>query len=235
MEIEVEGLKRFALVSPSSKPDAPSPLVFAWHGHGGSAYHASRSFHIHRDWPEATVIYPEGLPTVGMTDPAGEKRGWHQKPDDLGGRDLKFFDALLARAKKEYAIEPRRIYSTGHSNGAAFTYLLWGARPGIFAAIAPSAGAYRPIYAGKPIPVIQFAAENDQIVPFRAQQFALQHTRRTNGCAEQGTTWNDNKNATLYPSENGTPLVAYIHKGGHAYPAEAPALIVRFFKEHTLK
>jgi len=29
--------------------------------------------------------------------------------------------------------------------------------------------------------------------------------------------------------------VTFIHPGGHNYPAEGPALIVKFFKEHARK
>ena len=31
----------------------------------------------------------------------------------------------------------------------------------------------------------------------------------------------------------GTPFVAMVTNGGHQYPAEAPALIVRFLREHS--
>ena len=235
MEVTVDGAVRFALVHTPVQFSQPAPLVFAWHGHGGSALQASRSFHIHAEWPQSVVVYPEGVPTPGMTDPAGEKRGWQQKPGDLDGRDLKFFDAILAQVKKDAAIDAKRVYSTGHSNGAGFTYLLWGARPDVFAAIAPSAGGFRPAFAGKPVPVIQFAGEKDEIVPFRMQQLCMQMTKRINGCTVDGKPWGDTKGATLYPSETGTPLVSYIHSGGHGYPTEAPAMIVRFFKEHARK
>jgi polyhydroxybutyrate depolymerase len=31
---------------------------------------------------------------------------------------------------------------------------------------------------------------------------------------------------------SGTPVVTFIHPGGHQFPAEAPALVAKFFKEH---
>ena len=37
-------------------------------------------------------------------------------------------------------MDETRIYATGFSNGAGFTYLLWAARPTVFAAFAPVAG-----------------------------------------------------------------------------------------------
>ena len=95
---------------------------------------------MHELWPEAVVVYMQGLSTPGrLTDPEGKKPGWQSAAGDQGDRDLKFFDALLATLKQEYKIDERRIYSTGHSNGGGFTYLLWSARPNMFAAVAPSA------------------------------------------------------------------------------------------------
>lgn len=52
--------------------------------------------------------------------------------------------------------------------------------------------------------------------------------RMLNGCGE-GTAWD--KNRTLYPSNDGNPVVTMIHPGTHKYPEEAAALIVKFFKE----
>ena len=46
----------------------------------------------------------------------------------------------------------------------------------------------------------------------------------------EGREWA--KDCILYSSENGPPVVAMIHDGTHAFPREAPALIVRFFREH---
>jgi polyhydroxybutyrate depolymerase len=60
-----------------------------------------------------------------------------------GDRDLKFFDAVLASLKKDYKVDAKRIYSTGHSNGGSFTYLLWETRAKEFAAFAPSAAVSR--------------------------------------------------------------------------------------------
>ena len=36
-----------------------------------------------------------------------------------------------------------------------------------------------------------------------------------------------------YDSKAGTPLITFIYDGTHKYPAEAPALIVKFFKEQA--
>jgi polyhydroxybutyrate depolymerase len=55
--------------------------------------------------------------------------------------------------------------------------------------------------------------------------------REINGCQEEGREWA--QDCVLYPSSKGAPFVAFIHSGGHEYVAEAPPLIVRFFKQHA--
>jgi len=235
VSITVGELKREALVYlPTKKSKAAAPVVFGFHGHGGNAANAARTFKIHQLWPEAIVVYMQGVPTVGvLTDPKGQRTGWEHSAEQYKGRDLKFFDALLARLRKEHKVDARRIYATGHSNGGGFTYLLWAHRPDVFAAIAPSAAGSRSLRTTKPkpIPVMHLAGEKDTLVRFTWQERTMQHVRTLNGCLEKGSTWA--KNCTLYSSPKGAPFVSFIHPGTHKYPAEGPALIVRFFKEHT--
>ncbi len=235
-EWTVDGTVREALVcAPASAARTPSPLVFGFHGHGGTMRHAATSFRLHECWSDAVVVYMQGLPTPGaLTDPEGKKPGWQKVVGDQGDRDLKFFDAVLASMKKDYKIDPKRIYSTGHSNGGAFTYLLWMARGETFAAVAPSGAAGRFVRDLKPKPALHLAGKTDPLVRFRWQELMMQAVRRANGCDETGKPWASSGDlvGTIYPSKGGTPLVTLIHPGGHKFPREAPELIVRFFKEH---
>lgn len=228
----IDSREREALVFPPSKPrEAPAPLVFGFHGHGGTARSASRSFHIQTVWPEAIVVYMQGIPTPGvLTDKEGKRTGWQSLPGNQDDRDLKFFDAVLATVREKYKVDGDAVYSTGHSNGGAFTYLLWGERPAVFAAMAPSAAAYRNFGTLKPKPAIHIAGEKDPLVKFAVQQRMMNAVRAINGCHENGVEWA--RDCTLYASPKGAAFVAFVHPGTHAYSAEAPALIVRFFKEH---
>ena len=234
IEWTVDGVKREADVfAPSKSSNDPPPLVFGFHGHGGNMRNAARSFRLHELWPEAVVVYMQGLNTPGrLTDPEGKKPGWQATVGDQGDRDLKFFDAVLTSMKEQHKIDERRIYSTGHSNGGGFTYLLWAARGDVFAAMAPSAAAAARVGKDlKPKPVMHVAGENDQLVKFSWQQLAMAHLRKLNDCGE-GAPWGTNKDCTLYSSKSGNPVVTLIHSGTHKYPDEAPALIVKFFQEH---
>jgi polyhydroxybutyrate depolymerase len=232
MDFTVDGVARTARVyMPSAAKTNPAPLVFVFHGHGGNARNADRSFHLETEWPEAVVVYMQGLPTVGkLTDPEGVRNGWQAAAGDYGDRDLKFFDAVLARLKQDYKIDAKRIYATGHSNGGGFTYLLWLTRGDVFAAVAPCAAVAKYAMRLKPKPVMHIAGENDPLVKFAWQKRMMAAIRKVNGCDATGQTWG--KDCTLYPSPNGAPVVTFIHPGGHIVPPSAPSLIVKFFKEH---
>jgi polyhydroxybutyrate depolymerase len=234
MEWKVDGVSREALVYvPAAAKTTPCPVVFAFHGHGGTMNYAAAKFAYQKHWPEAIAVYMQGLNTPGaLTDREGKKPGWQKTFGDQQDRDLKFFDAVLATLKRDYRVDEKRVYATGHSNGGAFTYLLWAARGDAFAAVAPCAAAAKTEFKRhlKPKPVLHMAGENDPLVRFAWQQRTIDELRKLNGCGD-GTPWGEH--CTLYPSKVGTPVVTYIHHGGHAMPAEVPPVIVRFFKEHA--
>jgi polyhydroxybutyrate depolymerase len=235
-EWTVDGVEREALVYvPPAARTNNTPVVFAFHGHGGSMIQAARSFGYQMQWPEAIVVYMQGLNTPGrLTDPEGKKRGWQSATGDEGDRDLKFFDTVLESLQQEYQVDGKRLYATGHSNGGAFTYLLWAARGEKFAASAPSAAiAPRLMASLKPKPVLHVAGENDPLVKFAWQQRTMAALRKLNQCRE-GEPWQAEKGCTLYPSKLGAPVVTFIHPGTHQFPSAAPAIIVKFFKQHAL-
>ena len=232
MEFSVDGVTRTALVYlPPDAKNASTPVVFIFHGHGGNARQVARSYAMEKQWPEAICVYMQGLNTRGqLTDPLGNRPGWQAARGDNGDRDLKFFDAVLARLKQDYSVDSKRIYATGHSNGGGFTYLLWLARGNVFAAVAPSAAAAKYANQLAPKPAMILGGTNDPLVKFAWQKLTMDTVRKNNGCDTAGTAWAPL--CTLYPSANGTPLVTFIHPGGHQFDADAPALIAKFFKEH---
>lgn len=232
---KVDGVVREALVyvPPKAKTKA-APVVFAFHGHGGNMNQAARSFAYHTHWPEALVVYMQGLNTPGqLTDPEGKRPGWQSDSGKQGDRDLKFFDAALASLKQDYKVDEERVFATGHSNGGGFTYLLWAARGEQFAAVAPCAAAASKLLDRlKPKPVLHLAGEHDALVKFTWQKHTMDGLRKLNECGE-GKPWGSEKLGTIYASKLGAPVVTFIHPGTHTFPPEAPAFIVKFFKEHA--
>ncbi len=232
MQFTIDGVTRTALVyAPASAQTKAAPLVFVFHGHGGNMRQAARSFHLETVWPEAIVVYPQGLPTaLPLVDREGKQNGWQIAAGTYGDRDLKFFDAVLAKMKQDYRVDQKRIYSTGHSNGGYFTFLLWLKRGEVFAAVAPSAAASAFADQLAPKPVLHLAGEKDTLVKFAWQQRTMEAVRRVNGCAAAGTAWD--QGCTIYPSKGGTPVVTFLHPGGHGFAPAEPGLMVKFFKQH---
>lgn len=230
-DFTVDGVARSALVHiPARAALEPTPVVFVFHGHGGSSEQAARSFHMEQEWPEAISVYMQGLKTPGqITDPEGRRAGWQAMPGDQGDRDLKFFDAVLRRLEENYEIDTARIYSTGHSNGGGFTYLLWLTRSDVISAVAPSAAAAPYVLRLKPKPAFLLGGKNDNLVKFEWQQAMMKAIHRINGCDAAGQAWEDV--CTLYPSQTGRPLVTYIHDGRHQLGPGAPDLIATFFRD----
>jgi polyhydroxybutyrate depolymerase len=233
MKWTVDGVQREAIVIPPSKAReaAKEPLLFVFPWHGGSMEDAQQAMHFESLWPEAIVVYMQGLPTPIYVDPLGTERGFQQEPGQVGDRDLKFFDAVLASLKSKYPVDDNRVYSTGFSNGGIFTYLLWGTRADKFAAFAPVAAQIFPaVHLAGPKPLFHVAGDKDDVVPFQDQLKAIATARKLDGADGNGVSCG--KYCTSYASTKGAPVVTYIHGGGHMYPQEVSAMIVKFFKDH---
>ncbi len=235
LDLTVDSVTRTGLLyTPPTAKETPTPVVFVWHGHGGNAMQIGRSIPMYKLWPEAISVYLQGLNTPGqLTDPEGKKPGWQHGAGAQGDRDLKLFDAVLAHLKEHYKVDTKLIFSTGHSNGGGFTYLLWQTRPDVLCAVAPSAALSARLKDTpfKPKPCMHIAGTQDPLVKYAWQELAMTKVKAINQCAPEGTPWA--KDCTLFPSKVGAPFIAYIHQGTHNFPAEAPPLITKFFKEQA--
>jgi polyhydroxybutyrate depolymerase len=236
LELTVDGVTRSGFIyTPSTAKETPAPVIFVWHGHGGTAQNAARSFAMYQHMPEAISVYLQGLNTPGqLTDPEGKKPGWQHAAGAQEDRDLKLFDATITYLKEHYKVDTKRIFSTGHSNGGGFTYLLWQTRPDVLCAIAPSAALSTRLKDTpfKPKPCMHLAGTADPLVKYAWQQLAMTKVKEINQCAPEGPPWA--KDCTLYPSKVGASFIAFIKEGGtHKFPEEAPALIAKFFKEQS--
>jgi len=233
----VEGAQRQALVfGPAPSTNAhPVALVFAFHGHGGTMQAAASGMHLQTSWPGAVIVYPQGLQTPSQIDPSGMGFGWQVRAGQQGlnDRDLKFFDAMVATLKQKFPVDSTRIYATGFSNGALFTYLLWAERGQVLAAVGICAGILDPAeHLTLPRSAVIIGGTNDQVVPFPLQQQTIELVRQVDNATGPGQPCG--QICTFYPSTSQTPVVTRIHSGGHIYPPWAGAAIVAFFKLHHL-
>ena len=227
MAWNIQGERREALVFAPSTPPAGgrSPLVLAFHGRGDEV-HSFQLVLLQRAWPDALVVYFQGLEggANGLT-------GWQVECGQDHDRDLKLVDAALATLREKYRVDEDRIYATGYSNGAMFTYLLWAERPRVFAAFATVAGRLRPsVQPAQPRPLLHVAGERDMQVAFADQKEAMATAVRVNGV--RGATAPCGDGCTLYGGGTPAPVMTWIHPGGHVYPRSASERIAAFFRGH---
>ena len=118
------------------------PVVILLHGGGGNAaqFRSQTDMDAIADENGFMAVYPEG--TAGLI---GNFRTWNagrccgtaaKKNID----DVAFISAMIDALVKKYTIDKRRVYATGHSNGAMMSYRLACELSDKIAAIAPNSG-----------------------------------------------------------------------------------------------
>jgi len=224
--LKVDGVERTALVFAPTIPSPNPPVVFAFHGHMGTSRQASRSFEIQQEWPNAVVVYPQGLATVSpLVDREGRYPGWVLDGDE-SNRDIKFFDKLYGDVMNRFHADPKRVFAMGHSNGGAFIYTLWAIRGNKFAGLASAEAAGARKYSLKPKPILVTIGSNDQLVPPVVQRFSFAEVRKVNQAAKTGSPFGPK--GVLYKGK--VPTVLWEYKGGHAFPRDSVPSMVAFFK-----
>jgi polyhydroxybutyrate depolymerase len=234
-EWDVDGTKRTGIVcTPEATAHQPAPgwpVVFVFHGHGGSARQIRRQFKTDTLWPDAVVVYLQGLPTVGqLTDKDGEKPGWDSIDGPDKNKDVRFYDVVLKDLIDHQHIDPKRVFSTGHSNGGGFSFTLWAYRGDTLAAIASSSAiaSQKEIPLLKPKPAMMSSGRNDPLVKFEWQIKMIDRLKTLNGITGNGKAWGTD--GTWYSSDNKTPLATIVYDGRHAPPTDIGQRVVDFFK-----
>ncbi|MCB0360508.1 MAG: hypothetical protein KDD44_12755, partial [Bdellovibrionales bacterium] len=140
----VHGKHRSALVYVPRSVAKPAALVLVFHGGGGNA----EGIRAQSDWDREAdrhgfvVAYPRGYSPRDdahklLTWNAGSCCGAAVRDQSA---DVEFVGALISDLKTKLLIDPRRIYATGHSNGAQMSYRLACELSETIAAIGPIGG-----------------------------------------------------------------------------------------------
>jgi polyhydroxybutyrate depolymerase len=237
LKSDVGGHARVAKVFESrSQSDKPVPLVLAFHGYGDNRTDFSRFVDLHKAWPDAIVVYPEGL---RLPDRSGKlrKKGWQARKDTLGDRDLTYVDFLLEELQARYQVDSQRIYATGFSNGARLVFLLMGQRSNRFAAFVPVgavAGAEAMEDWTEPKPVMYIIGKGEIANRVEAAQLTVETISRINLSGKKPVRWAD-EYVLFHPQAGGADFVFYLHDGGHIWPYSASDQVARFLQQHSLR
>lgn len=232
---DVGGTTRTAVIVVPGDSSRPAPLVFAFHGHGGTGSAMERRSNIEGLWPDAVVVYPDGLVGhKGKTDPEGVRTGWQTQLGEDGDRDLAFYDTMLAALRSQLSVDSDRIYVMGHSNGSALASLLLNQRGDAIAATANlSAQPSARLLASDPARSMFMAmGTNDAVVPYDTQKRSIPLAEQKLSVDPSRATVTGHLRAE--PGRGGLELQTYVYPGGHAPPPEVPKLVVDFFRRHTL-
>jgi polyhydroxybutyrate depolymerase len=244
-EIRVGGRTRRYLVDlpPRYAARGPLPLVFNFHGGGGSPAGArtQSGFSTLAARVGAIVVYPAGSGRFSddrlLTWNTGSCCGYAQaqKIDETA-----FVRALLDTLEHAYSIDRNRVYATGLSNGGMMTYLVGCTLADRFAAIAVISGELSmECHPSRPVSVLIIHGTADENLPLeggvgrkaldkhevKPVSFAVQSWRDFDRCPTRptGTYEQTEKGAFTHsvwgPCAKGTAVELYaIQGGGHSWP-----------------
>jgi poly(3-hydroxybutyrate) depolymerase len=222
--IDVSGTARTYIVSlpEDYDPESPYPLVFAYHGLGGSGAQASGSFYLgieQTGGTRAVFVYPDGLD-------GGDGAGW----PNTDGRDVAFFDAMLNAMQTSYCIDSEHVFSTGHSYGGMMSHTLGCERADVLRGIAPVAGAhFGRADCGGPIAAWGAHGNPDDTVSYESGLSAMARVLEANGCdSASSTAVEPTDSCILYECDAGFPVTWCEHDEGHGWPAFAARSIKQF-------
>lgn len=236
--IDVAGTTReYILRVPQSyDPNLPYRLIFGWHPWGGSAQQIeSRGYFGLEDVSEnqAILVAPEGQ------DFRGNGLGWGND----GGEDLAFLHSMLDRFSSQLCIDENRIFSTGFSFGAMFSFTLACSQDGRMRAIAPQAGnatTSGPCEDGaRSVATLAFIGTEDSLL--EGHRRAVNILVERNGCspspAPLQASWCDTLDPNAEPCtcveypgcKQGYPVIACEYNAGHQFAPNAGLTLWEFF------
>ncbi len=243
------GMERtYELHLPMPLPAEPLPLVVALHGGGGTGIGMAEmsGFDDFADHFGFIVVYPDG---TDKPRPLREKLGkqgfltWNSggsccgyahdhKVDDVG-----FIRAVVVDVEKDHAVDPKRVFATGISNGGMMAYRLGCEASDIFAAIGPVSADQEitPCKPVQPVAVIHIHGAKDEYVPLLGGVGKKAHVKETRPPVQDSIDFwvkQDGCTVTAHSTQpdvlmsnyggcaDGTDVDYYvIQDGGHAWPS----------------
>jgi polyhydroxybutyrate depolymerase len=156
---------------------APSPVLVALHGFGGNGAGMVEYFGL----KPAVARHRTILVVVdGTRNPDGASF-WNAGGAccnlyDQAVDDVAYLDAVLDDVGSRYAVDPRRLYVVGHSNGGFMAYRYACERSERVAGIVSLAGAgladEAQCHPKAPVAVLQVHGDQDELVPYAGGSFS---------------------------------------------------------------
>jgi len=163
--------REFIVYVPSSYDgNEELPLMFAFHGFGGTAEDFMNWTQMHplAEQENFILVFPQGSlldgsPHWNSSLPGGDNKS---SADDFG-----FFDAMVEEISTTYRIDMDRIYTSGYSNGSFFSYALACYRSDLVAAVASVSGTMMDgliddCNPSHPTAMINLHGTSDYVVPY---------------------------------------------------------------------
>lgn len=132
--VQAAGIEQeYVLVVPKEPAASPLPILFAYHGDGGSGDGLRRSWGLERTTGNnAILVYPS----------RAVRGGWQVENQSSNNPFLAGFDAIVARVAAEHDGDPAKVAATGFSNGAFLAHILGCWRGASLRAIGALGGGY---------------------------------------------------------------------------------------------
>lgn len=162
-------------VPPNLPKEEKIPFVFVFHGGGGDGESIKNLTKFNRlaEKEKFIVAYPEAIGNNWNDGRENETSQSYLENID----DVAFVEALIDLCIKDYGIDEKRIFATGLSNGACFSYYLAANLSEKIAAIAPVAGGiadpfYQQIKLVEPISIFIIQGTSDPFAPYGGGEIA---------------------------------------------------------------
>lgn len=159
------GNQTYYLYIPSSyNPSSPMPVLFGFHGAGGTGTAPAAAQQVRNDW---SSVASSGNFIVVAQAATGSGGGW------VPSTDTDILNSIITDVFGAYNIEQKRIYAWGFSAGGHYAHALCLNNSGYFAAYGISAGALQslagtgaPAAATRKIPCSLYVGNTDPLQPY---------------------------------------------------------------------
>lgn len=259
LSLEHDGLNREYLLYVPSTYDGTRkfPLLFNFHGFGGTASSHSRVADMRSlaDEEKFLLVYPQGSLIGGYSH-------WNAATQSLENKsnadDIGFVGKMISAISASHRVDDERIYACGYSNGAFFSYYLACYLSNKIAAVGSVSGtmleeSYEKGNPSRRVPSINLHGTADYVVPYSGGDGLTSISDVISFWVEKSGAESDPTKTILnfrsstiehsvYSDANGTSWVEHykIFQGGHDWfdldlnGSDTNRLIWDFFSEHDL-